>query len=192
MLKLVFWCRGNSISPPIWRPVDRAGIITPEPRTVFRLENLGMATRKKAKTKAKKKKTSTRKLVSRKKVASKKVAAKKKTKPKAKAAPKAKRAAARAPMPKPAVPTIPPGTERIGVVTHYFSHLTVAIVQLETGSVRAGDVVHIKGHTSDFTQPVESMEIDHVRVSEVRPGQSFGLRVKEHAREHDVVYKAKQ
>ena len=150
-----------------------------------------MATRKKAKTKAKKKKTSTGKVASRKKVA-KKTVVKKKTKPKAKAAPKAKRAAARAPMPKPAVPTIPPGTERIGVVTHYFSHLTVAIVQLETGSVRAGDVVHIKGHTSDFTQPVESMEVDHVRVNEAYPGQSFGLRVKEHAREHDVVYKAKQ
>ena len=152
-----------------------------------------MATRKKAKTKAKKKKTSTGKVASRKKVA-KKTVVKKKTKPKAKAAPKAKRAAARAPapMPKPAAPAIPPGTERIGVVTHYFSHLTVAIVQLETGSVRAGDVVHIKGHTSDFTQPVESMEVDHVRVNEAYPGQSFGLRVKEHAREHDVVYKAKQ
>lgn len=151
-----------------------------------------MATRKKAKTKAKKKKTSTGKVASRKKV-TKKIAVKKKTTPKAKAAPKAKPAAVRAPapMPKPAVPAIPPGTERVGVVTHYFSHLAVAIVQLETGSVRAGDVVHIKGHTSDFTQRVESMEIDHVHVSEVRPGQSFGLRVKEHAREHDVVYKAK-
>ena len=152
-----------------------------------------MATRKKAKTKAKKKKTSTGKPVIRKKV-TKKVAAKKKTKPKAKAAPKAKPAAVRAPapMPKPAAPAIPPGTERIGVVTHYFSHLSVAIVQLETGSVRAGDVVHIKGHTSDFTQRVESMEIDHVRVNEAYPGQSFGVRVQEHAREHDVVYKAKQ
>ena len=149
-----------------------------------------MATKKKAKTKAKKKKTSTGKVASRKKVA-KKIAAKKKTKPKAKAAPKAKRATTRKPAPMPK-PVAPPGTERIGVVTHYFSHLAVAIVQLETGSMRAGDVVHIKGHTSDFTQPVESMEIDHVRVSEARPGQSFGLRVKEHAREHDVVYKAKQ
>ena len=151
-----------------------------------------MATRKKAKTKAKKKKTTTGKPVIRKKVARKKVAARKKTKPKAKAASKAKRVTARAPAPMPAAPAIPPGTERIGVVTHYFSHLAVAIVQLETGNVRAGDVVHIKGHTSDFTQRVESMEIDHVHVSEVRPGQSFGLRVKEHAREHDVVYKAKQ
>ncbi len=150
-----------------------------------------MATKKKAKTKAtkKKKKAAAPKAAVRKKAAPKKVAAKKKTK----AAPKPKRAAAGkpAPMPKPAAPVVPPGTERIGVVTHYFSHLSVAIVQLETGSLRVGDFIHIKGHTSDFSQPVESMEVDHVHVNEVRPGQSFGLRVKEHAREHDVVYKAK-
>ncbi len=157
-----------------------------------------MATRKKAKTKAKKKKqTSTRKVAGRKQVTRKKVAAKKKPRAKAKATPKPARAAARAPapMPKPAAPVAPvapPGEERIGLVTHYFSHLSVAIVRLETGNVREGDVVHIKGHTSDFTQRVESMEVDHVRVSEARPGQSFGLRVQEHAREHDVVYKTKR
>ena len=152
-----------------------------------------MATKKKAKTTTKKKKTSTGKVTVRKKAAGKKAAVKKKTAVKAKAAPKPKRAAARkpAPMPKPTAPAIPPGTERIGIVTHYYSHLTVAIVQLETGSLRVGDFIHIKGHTSDFSQPVESMEIDHVHVNESRPGQSFGLRVKEHAREHDVVYKAK-
>lgn len=151
-----------------------------------------MATKKKAKTKTKKKKKkiSTRKVVGRKKVAAKTKAKPKARKPKAK--PKAKRPAARTPAPKPAVPAAPPGTARIGIVTHYFSHLSVAIVQLETDSLRGGDVIHIKGHTSDFTQRVESMEIDHVHVSEARPGQSFGLRVKEHTREHDIVYKAKQ
>ena len=152
-----------------------------------------MATKKKAKTATKKKKNSTGKVAVRKKTVGKKVAAKKKTAVKAKAAPKKKRIAARAPapMPKPAVPATPPGTEPIGIVTHYYSHLTVAIVQLETGKLRVGDFIHIKGHTSDFSQPVESIEIDHAHVSEARPGQSFGLRVKEHAREHDVVYKAK-
>ena len=152
-----------------------------------------MATKKKAKTTTKKKKTSTGKVTVRKKTAGKKAAAKKKTAVKAKAAPGKKRVIARAPapMPKPATPAIPPGTERIGIVTHYYSHLTVAIVQLETGKLRVGDFIHVKGHTSDFSQPVESMEIDHVHVNEARPGQSFGLRVKEHAREHDVVYKAK-
>jgi hypothetical protein len=152
-----------------------------------------MATKKKAKTTTKKKKTSTAKVAVRKKTVGKKVAAKKKTAVKAKAAPRKKRIVGRAPapMPKPAAPAIPPGTERIGIVTHYYSHLSVAIVQLETGNLRVGDIIHIKGHTSDFTQQVESMEIDHVHVSEARPGQSFGLRVKEHAREHDGVYKAK-
>ena len=152
-----------------------------------------MATKKKAKTATKKKKNSTGKVAVRKKTVGKKVAAKKKPVVKAKAAPKKKRVATRAPapMPKPAVPAIPPGTEPIGIVTHYYSHLSVAILKLESGSLRVGDVIHIKGHTSDFSQPVESMEIDHVHVSEARPGQSFGLRVKEHAREHDVVYKAK-
>lgn len=151
-----------------------------------------MATKKKTKTKAKKKKTSTVKAASRKKVA-KKVAVKKKPKSQIKTAPKAKRTGGRAaaPMPEPAASAVPAGAERIGIVTHYFSHLTVAIVQLETGSLSVGDVIHIKGHTSDFTQPVESIEVDHVHVNEVRPGQSFGLRVKDHAREHDVVYKAK-
>lgn len=155
-----------------------------------------MASKKKAKTKAKKK---TKKVPARKAPARKKAAPKTKARPKlkkkakAKAAPKAKRVAARGPaaMPKPAVPTVPPGMARIGIVTHYFPHVSAAVVRLETGNLRVGDVIHIKGHTSDFSQRVDSMEVDHVHVNETRPGQSFGLRVKEHAREHDVVYKAK-
>ena len=145
-----------------------------------------MATKKKAKTKAKKKKAPTRKVAARKKAVP-----KKKTSAKAKSAPKAKRPVAPKPVPMPAAPAAPPGMERIGIVTHYFNHLSVAILKLETGTLRVGEIIHIKGHTSDFAQPVESMEIDHVHVNEARPGQSFGLRVKEHAREHDVVYKAK-
>ena len=154
-----------------------------------------MASKKKTKSKAKKK---TRKAPARKAVARKKVAPKPKARPKvkkkakAKAAPKAKRVAARAAaVPKPAAPAAPPGMARIGIVTHYFPHVSAAVVRLETGNLRVGDVIHIKGHTSDFTQRVDSMEVDHVHVNEARPGQSFGLRVKEHAREHDVVYKAK-
>lgn len=152
-----------------------------------------MATKKKTKTKAKKKKTPAAKVAVRKKAAPRKAAVKKKTATKPKVAPKAKSAAARKPalVPKPAAPATPPGMERVGLVTHYYNHLSVAIVQLDTGMLRVGDVIHIKGHTSDFSQPVESMEVDHVHVNEARPGQSFGLRVREHAREHDVVYKAK-
>jgi translation elongation factor EF-Tu-like GTPase len=149
-----------------------------------------MATKKKAKAKATKKKPAAAKATVRKKAAPKKTAVKKKPAAKTRAAPKAK---PRKPavIPPPAAPAAPPGMERIGVVTHYYNHLSVAILKLEKGILRVGDHIHIQGHTSDFAQPVDSMEIDHVHVNEAGPGQSFGLRVREHAREHDVVYKAK-
>jgi len=156
-----------------------------------------MATRKKAKTKAKKKKKSpARKTAARKKTArraapKKTVAKKKKPKSSAKTRKPAAKAATRkatAPAPKP-VTAVPAGEERVGIVTHYFNHLSVAILKLETGNLRVGDTIHIKGHTSDFYQRVESMEIDHVHVNDARPGQSFGVKVKDHAREHDAVYK---
>ena len=82
--------------------------------------------------------------------------------------------------------------QRIGVVTHYYSHLSVVAMQLEPDStLRVGDIIHIRGHTTDFTQKVESLEVDHAPVTEVRPNDDFGLRVVEHAREHDIVYKVR-
>ena len=98
---------------------------------------------------------------------------------------RAKRAAA------PATPAPLPG-ERIGMVTHYYSHLSVAVVKLDAGAtLRVGDGIHIKGHTSDFGQRVESLQIGHAQVEEVGPDDDFGLKVADHAREHDVVYRVK-
>ena len=87
-------------------------------------------------------------------------------------------------------PPLAPG-ERIGVVAHYFGHLSVAVVKLESGTLRVGDTIHIRGHTSDFSQRVESLQIGHAPVTEVGPKDDFGLKVIEPAREHDVVYKVK-
>lgn len=141
-----------------------------------------MATRKKAK-KAKSK-------VKRKKVAVKRSVARKKPVKLAKKV--ARKTLARKPAPKKSakpVPPPPPG-DRIGVVTHYFSHLSVAVVKLEPGTtLRVGDNIHIKGHTSDFGQRVESLQVGHAPVSQVGPNDDFGLKVAAHAREHDVVYK---
>ena len=89
----------------------------------------------------------------------------------------------------PARPAALPGEEPIGVVTHYFGHLSVAAVRLDTGTLSVGDTIRIIGHTSDFRQKVESLQIEHEEVSEVGRRQEFGLKVKEHVREHDVVYK---
>jgi putative protease len=74
-------------------------------------------------------------------------------------------------------------------VIHYFSQISVAIVRLESGSLRVGDTIHITGHTSDFRQRVDSMQVEHQSVSEASAGQEIGMRVTGHAREHDVVYK---
>jgi putative protease len=74
-------------------------------------------------------------------------------------------------------------------VTHYYGHLSVAVVRLDTGTLRVGDTVRFLGHTSDFRQKIESLQIEHQPVSEVGRRQEFGMKVKEHVREHDVVYK---
>ncbi len=77
----------------------------------------------------------------------------------------------------------------IGKVTHYFSKIGVAAIELTAGSLSVGDTIRIKGHTSDFTQKVDSMQVDNQAVSTAVPGNSVGIKVKEHAREHDLVYK---
>jgi len=78
----------------------------------------------------------------------------------------------------------------VGVVTHYYGHLSVAAVMIDTLALRVGDTIHVVGHTSDFRQRVESMQVEHESVQEALPDQEIGLKVTEHAREHDVVYKA--
>jgi hypothetical protein len=77
----------------------------------------------------------------------------------------------------------------LGKVTHYFSKIGVAAIEITHDTLRVGDTIHIKGHTSDFSQKIDSIQIDGQSVDEATIGQSVGLRVKEHAREHDQVSK---
>lgn len=79
--------------------------------------------------------------------------------------------------------------KEIGEVTHYFGNIHVAAIDLTHGELRVGDKVHIKGHTSDFTQTIDSMEIDRRPVMMATVGESVGARVAQHAREHDSVFK---
>jgi len=168
-----------------------------------------MATKTRAR--AKRKKTTVAKASRRRKTARKprtirKEAAKKapprrstrtKAKPTAKIAvkpePVGQRAQTEAVKPPPSQPAQPTAAEqRIGVVTHYYSHLSVMAMQLEPGTtLRVGDVIHIRGHTTDFTQKVESLEVNHAPVTEVGTNDDFGLKVVEHAREYDIVYKVR-
>jgi translation elongation factor EF-Tu-like GTPase len=151
-----------------------------------------MALKRKAKAKAKvkRRKAPAKRTATRRKVA--KVARKAK-KTVRKVARKVAKKAARKPAPKRAAPAPVPVPEapgvRIGVVTHFYGEPMVAVVKLESGTLRVGDRIHVRGHTSDFGQQVESLQIEHATVEEVGPGDDFGLKVVAHAREHDVVYK---
>jgi putative protease len=78
----------------------------------------------------------------------------------------------------------------IGRVSHYFGKIQVAAIELTDGDLSTGDTIHVVGHTSDFTQTINSMQIDKVDVSHAEKGQSIGIRVDEHARVGDEVYKA--
>src|SRR5260370_29303242 len=163
-----------------------------------------MATKTRAKAKRKKptvtKTARRRKTVRKTKIISKKAAKKapprRATRTKAKPAaptPVSQRAQPEAVKPPPSRPPQPTAAEqRIGVVTHYYSHLSVVAIQLEPGTaLRVGDVIHIRGHTTDFTQKVEILEVNHAPVTEVGPNDGFGLKVVEHAREHDIVHKVR-
>lgn len=78
--------------------------------------------------------------------------------------------------------------EEVGEVTHYFSRIGVAVVELKA-SLSVGDKIIIQGATTDFEQTVDSMQIEHENVAKAKAGQSIGLKVKERTRETDKVYK---
>lgn len=78
--------------------------------------------------------------------------------------------------------------EEIGKITHYFSKIDVAVIELTKGKLEVGDTIHIKGHTTDFYQKIQSLQIEHKQVLEITAGESAGLKVESPVREHDIVY----
>jgi len=77
---------------------------------------------------------------------------------------------------------------KVGKVVSYFTHVEAATMELE-GNLKIGDTIHIKGHTTDFEQKIESMQIENKPVEEAKAGDSIGVKVEERARHNDVVYK---
>ena len=76
----------------------------------------------------------------------------------------------------------------IGKVSEFFARPVVAGVDL-TGSIKVGDKIHVKGATTDFTQKVDSMQIEHKKVTSPKKGDSVGIKIKDKARKNDKVYK---
>jgi len=78
--------------------------------------------------------------------------------------------------------------KEIGKIAHFFTKISVCVVKLSS-KLNTGDTVHIKGANTDFTQKVESMQIEHEKVESAGKGKSIGMKVNEPVREGDVVYK---
>lgn len=76
----------------------------------------------------------------------------------------------------------------IGVITHYFPKVRAAVIKLKA-PLAVGDTVKIKGHTTDFTQTITSMQIDRVPIDKAKKGDEIGILVNSRARQHDTVCK---
>ena len=78
--------------------------------------------------------------------------------------------------------------EEIGKVSDFFAHPVVAGVDL-TGTLKVGDRIHIKGHTTDLEMTVSSMQINNANVTEAKAGDAVGIKVTERVRHGDIIYK---
>jgi len=82
--------------------------------------------------------------------------------------------------------------EKIGVVEHFFTNVSVAAIKITNGELKIGDTIHIVGAHTDLKQKVESMQINKVPITSAKVGDDVGIKLIDRAREHDVVYKVKE
>lgn len=78
--------------------------------------------------------------------------------------------------------------EEVGIITHYYSKIGVAVVKLTRNSLKVGQTIHIQGNSTDFTQQISSIQIAHKNIDTAQKGDEFGLKVSEKVREGDKVY----
>jgi putative protease len=81
-----------------------------------------------------------------------------------------------------------PPYEKIGRITHFFPKIEVAIIELTT-TVKNGENIVVRGSTTDIEQTIESMEVNHNKISTAAAGQLVGLKVLGQAKENDIVYR---
>ena len=79
--------------------------------------------------------------------------------------------------------------QKVGEVMKFFSKVGVAAIKITEGTVQAGDRIKIKGHSTDFEDQIQSMQIENTSVQKAEAGQMIGIKVKDRVREKDIVYK---
>ena len=78
--------------------------------------------------------------------------------------------------------------EKVGEITHYFTRIGVAVVDL-SGSLKVGDRIAIKGMTTNFEMTIGSMQVEGVNIEEAGAGDDIGMKVDDRVRQGDIVYK---
>ena len=79
--------------------------------------------------------------------------------------------------------------EKVGVVEHFFTNVSVAAIKIINGEIKIGDTIHIVGAHTDFKQEIQSMQIQKDSVDIVKIDDEVGIKVKNRVRENDIVYK---
>jgi translation initiation factor IF-2 len=77
---------------------------------------------------------------------------------------------------------------QVGRISDFFAKPVVAGVELH-GTVRVGDLIRIKGATTDLEFVLASMQIEHISVAEAKEGDLIGIKVPDRVRAGDHVYK---
>ncbi len=77
--------------------------------------------------------------------------------------------------------------EKVGIVTEYYAKLGVAGISLTDGPLQVGDTIRVHGHNTDFTQEVESIQVEHAPIQRVERGSQVAVKVRERARRNDQV-----
>ncbi len=77
----------------------------------------------------------------------------------------------------------------VGTVTHYFKGPGVAVVRMTEGELAVGDQVRFRGHTTDFTETISSMEVNHEKVQQAKAGEEVAILVTARTRQHDQVFR---
>ena len=78
--------------------------------------------------------------------------------------------------------------KEVGKIVGYYSNIGVAAIDL-SGALSVGDNILIKGHTTNFEQNIDSIQIEHKNVEKVKKGDPIAIKVKDRVRQHDIVYK---
>ena len=80
--------------------------------------------------------------------------------------------------------------KKVGTITHYYDKISVAVIKMASGDIKVGDEIKFKDKEgNEFTQKVESMQIEHTNIEIAKKGDEFGLKVNQEVKPNTEVFK---